>query len=151
MLFRIATFNDIPSIQHLNIMNSQDSFLFSTFLHSLEISYASSFVVQHDNLIIAYIETTLDRFNQKAHLCSICVDPEFRRLGIGRKLIQLSLEAIKIICDSNSEKIELDLYVRSSNTPAINLYHSLNFEIIEILPSYYDDNNDPAYRMTIKY
>lgn len=76
-------------------------------------------------------------------ITNVAVLPEYRRQGIGSKLIT---EMIK-----TAETLELDLLtleVRKSNTAAQNLYSKFGFEIIGERKRYYSDNGEDAYIMT---
>ncbi|MEM2756620.1 MAG: GNAT family N-acetyltransferase, partial [Candidatus Bathyarchaeia archaeon] len=81
---------------------------------------------------------------KKGHIISIAVLPEYRRKGVGRSLMINSLKGLK---EYGAEECYLE--VRVSNTPAINLYRSLNFEIIRVIKGYYLNGED-AYLMSRK-
>ena len=76
-------------------------------------------------------------------ITNVAVLPEYRRQGIGSKLIT---EMIK-----TAEALKLDLLtleVRKSNSAAQNLYAKFGFEIIGERKRYYSDNNEDAFIMT---
>ena len=64
----------------------------------------------------------------------IYVLPNSRKTGVARKLIQNFINKV------NPREITLE--VRKSNNAAINLYHSLGFEIISERKAYYSNNED---------
>jgi ribosomal-protein-alanine N-acetyltransferase len=72
----------------------------------------------------------------EAHILNLCVHPELRRLGYGRRL----LNALLFKAQDNSVK-QVFLEVRPSNRAAINLYSSAGFEEIGIRPAYYQARN----------
>ena len=72
-----------------------------------------------------------------ADIEDIAVDKEFRRKGLGDKLL---CEALKKIQDENKEKVFLE--VRGSNIPAINLYKKAGFTNLSVRKKYYDDGED---------
>jgi len=77
------------------------------------------------------------------HLLNVAVNPEFRRLGLGRRL----LEAMIIIGRrSGTESIFLE--VRPSNKAALDLYGSVGFLTAGRRPNYYEDGED-AVLMTL--
>ncbi|ADM11646.1 N-terminal acyltransferase complex subunit Ard1 [Encephalitozoon intestinalis ATCC 50506] len=145
--FRGMRFKDLLQVQQLNMRNSTENFLLGTFLSTLSASYATSFVAELDGKIIGYSEAAVFRERKKGHIYSICVDGPFRGCGIGRRLIGLSIDAIRTEM-KEKEICEIDLYVRTSNTEAIGLYKSVGFVIREKDLSYYE-GGAPAHRMSL--
>ncbi len=106
------------------------------------LKYGSAiFVAEFNGKVVGYI--TIMDLGEKAKIMSIAVKKEFRRMGIGSKLID---EAIRW-CILNDKK-GLLLEVRASNIPAQKLYKKKGFKIIGIHPSYYSDGED-AYIMLL--
>lgn len=68
----------------------------------------------------------------EAHVLNLCVHPDLRRLGYGRRLLNALLFKAE---DAGVKQVFLE--VRPSNRPAINLYLSAGFEEIGIRPAYY--------------
>ncbi|AFM98414.1 N-acetyltransferase [Encephalitozoon hellem ATCC 50504] len=135
VVFRGMRFGDLLQVQKINFRNSTENFLLCTFLNSLSMSYTTSFVAELDGQIIGYSEAVFSKDKMKGHIYSICVDGPFRRCGIGRRLINLSIDAIRI--ESQGGRCEVDLHVRASNAEAISLYRSIGFEIREASIPYY--------------
>jgi len=71
----------------------------------------------------------------------LAVDPDFRKQGIGRKLIEAIIEKLK---KEGAQKIFLKL--RAKNTVAENFYEQLGFKKSRILKKYFS-NGDDAYLM----
>ena len=71
------------------------------------------------------------------HLITIDILPEFRRTGLGSKLMQLGEEQLKI---SGVSRLILEVDVR--NEPAIGFYERLGFTTRRRLPAYYADGGD---------
>ena len=72
----------------------------------------------------------------ECHLLTLCVNPEFQRLGYGRKLFNLLLD--------RAHKLDAEicfLEVRASNEAGINLYRSLGFTQIGERKNYYPGND----------
>ena len=67
-----------------------------------------------------------------ADMMNLAVHPDYRRNGIGEKLVEeltVQLKQNKVTC--------LTLEVRASNVPAITLYHKLGFAEVGRRPNYY--------------
>lgn len=79
------------------------------------------------------------------HIATIASAPEFRRLGIGRKLMaHLLLEAQK-----EGATVSF-LEVRKSNTAARQLYRELGYQEDGVRPHYYQDNHEDAILMSLQ-
>mgnify|MGYP001772763308 CR=1 FL=1 len=103
------------------------------------------FVVARDsetNKIIGYVIGLAEHGGRVGHVISLCVDPMYRRSGLATSLMRLIEELFikRNICLARLE-------VKVSNTPAINLYKKLGYEIKGLLRKYYKDGSD-AYIMT---
>lgn len=78
------------------------------------------------------------------HITNIAVDPEWRRQGVGEKLLKGSLElAVKL----GAERLSLE--VRLSNTAAQNLYRKYGFQNGGIRRNYYTDTQEDAQVMWV--
>jgi len=81
----------------------------------------------------------------EAHIGTIAVHPEYRRRGIGRKLLQVALNEAK---ESGAEYVYLE--VRRTNLAAQSLYQNLGFKQVGVRPRYYQDNNEDALLLTLE-
>ena len=72
-----------------------------------------------------------------ANITNVAVAPDFRRSGLGEKIVQLITD---ISCENNMESITLE--VRVSNAPAIALYKKCGFEECGLRKRYYQGNED---------
>jgi ribosomal-protein-alanine N-acetyltransferase len=72
----------------------------------------------------------------EAHVLNLCVHPDIRRLGFGRRLLNALLFKAE---DMAAQKVFLE--VRPSNQAAIALYVSAGFHEIGIRPAYYQAQN----------
>lgn len=78
----------------------------------------------------------------EGHITNIAVHPEYRRMGIGKKLLE---ELINISKKSGITRITLE--VRKSNTVAQSLYIKYGFKPAGIRKEYYADNGEDAIIM----
>ncbi len=75
----------------------------------------------------------------EADMMNIAVDPNFRRQGIARKLVE------RLILELKSQgNYQLTLEVRASNAPAIGLYQAMGFVQVGKRPKYYTKPTEDA-------
>jgi ribosomal-protein-alanine N-acetyltransferase len=79
----------------------------------------------------------------EAHIGSLAVHPDYRRLGIARALLVRSLAAA-----AGRGATQATLEVRRSNLAAQALYRRFGFEVVGMRPRYYRDNQEDALLMT---
>jgi ribosomal protein S18 acetylase RimI-like enzyme len=91
-----------------------------------------------NNKILGFIITTLTNENN-THLLSFAVDPKYRRIQIGSKLIN----HVKKL-----EKKYISLHVQKINNIAVEFYKKNKFVIIKEIKDYYSTLDNPeAYLM----
>ena len=71
-------------------------------------------------------------------ILNLAVDPQFRRRGVARQLVELVLEALHGA---------LFLEVRESNHAARKMYQSLGFQVISLRKKYYNEPEESAIVM----
>jgi ribosomal-protein-alanine N-acetyltransferase len=79
----------------------------------------------------------------EAHITTFGVHPEWRRQGIGRRLL---LRLAELALDLGARRLTLE--VRVGNQAAQHLYRAFGFEIAGRRPRYYTDDNEDAFVMT---
>lgn len=103
---------------------------------SKQTSYCA--VAVEEDKVVGYIafEAVMD----EGSIVELAVDPEHRRKGVGRKLVELMLTScsgMRTVC----------LEVRASNIAAQALYRALDFRPITVRKDYYDDPREDAVIM----
>ena len=100
--------------------------------------------VFRDCLLAGYVCLVLDRGNQvigysilsvaaaEAHILNLCVDPGFRSLGYGERLLNQIIDRARY-----AEVEAIFLEVRPSNANALALYRKKGFRKIAKRPAYY--------------
>lgn len=74
-----------------------------------------------------------------ADMMNIAVSPDFRKRGIGCRLVD------ELICRLKENQVTcLTLEVRASNDPAIALYRKMGFELVGRRPNYYRNPKEDA-------
>lgn len=95
------------------------------------------------NLVVGMIVTWL--ILDEAHIATLAVHPDFRSLGIGRRLLARSLEQAR-----ERGAVSALLEVRASNLTAQALYAQFGFVVDGVRPRYYQDNHEDALLMSAK-
>ena len=72
-------------------------------------------------------------------MMNIAVSPDYRRQGIGEKLVTELVEGLKVRGNHS-----LMLEVRASNIPAQKLYEKLGFRLVGRRPRYYHNPKEDA-------
>jgi ribosomal-protein-alanine N-acetyltransferase len=89
-----------------------------------------SLVLDVDGMVSGYAIMSVAA--AEAHVLNLCVHPDVRRLGYGRRLLNALLFKAQ---DAGVQQVFLE--VRPSNHAAIGLYLSAGFREIGVRPSYY--------------
>jgi [ribosomal protein S18]-alanine N-acetyltransferase len=141
--FRPITLADIPEI--MAIERSAYTYPWSErfFRQEMQVECARSFLAEIDSRIVGYILFWL--LPDEVDIHNVAVHTEFRRRGLGRRLLQ---QAITDARDRGSSRITLE--VRTSNLPAQRLYESLGFLVTGVRKGYYSDDGEDALLMTLK-
>lgn len=105
----------------------------STFLHHLLMDPDGFLVAEEERVVVGYVIGIA--MGRKGVVVSLAVSPEFRRKGIGSRLIYEILDCLK-----STE--EVDVQVRIGNRSALNFYQSLGFKKEGIIRNYYSDGED---------
>jgi ribosomal-protein-alanine N-acetyltransferase len=79
----------------------------------------------------------------EAHITTFGVHPDFRRQGVGRRLL---LRLVDLAIELRAARLTLE--VRVSNTAAQALYRRFGFVVSATRPRYYTDDGEDAYVMT---
>jgi [ribosomal protein S18]-alanine N-acetyltransferase len=80
----------------------------------------------------------------EAHVGTIAVHPDYRKLGIGRRLLAICLAAT-----AKKGAVQALLEVRRGNDGARRMYERFGFEVVGVRPRYYRDNGEDALLMTL--
>jgi len=138
--FRIAGVTDTSIMSDLNSKNLSENYPFYYWIYQLLFS-KNSFLAFEENRLVGYIFSFLTE-QQTGTICSLVVDPDYRKLGIASKLLDLSK-------NSYTAPIKLYLHVNVNNKNAINLYIKKNYQIAKLIPNYYSNKHEDGYKMFI--
>ena len=120
---------DLPRIHRIELASYDHPWSLGNFADSLKAGY-SMWVREAEGEVIGYY--AMMAAAGEAHLLNLTIAPIWRRHGLGRDLLEHCLARA---CDHKAESLFLE--VRTSNTPAIALYHSSGFVDLAVRRGYY--------------
>lgn len=145
--YRIAVASDLNEIYELEKACFPGVHAFSKALlkYFLERTDGCTIIALDSHHLIGFIMASVDARNGIGHIDTVDVHPDYRRRGTARTLLKKMEDKMKSV---DIRKIQLE--VRTTNTPAIDLYKKNGYTIEKLLKSYYFhpylDSRD-AYRM----
>ena len=74
-----------------------------------------------------------DGVEHHGHVTAITVAPEYRRLGLARKMMKL----LELVSDDVYKGFFVDLYVRCTNDLAIDMYEGFGYSVYRRVEQYY--------------
>ncbi|KAF9490872.1 acyl-CoA N-acyltransferase [Pleurotus eryngii] len=146
--------DDLPGMQATNLQNLPENYLMKFWIYHAATWPQISFVAEDQKgRIVGYVlakidDESADKGEVHGHVNSISVLRSYRRLGLAKKLMLLSQEAMADVYKASF----VSLHVRKSNKAAIGLYRdSLGFEVVSVEQKYYGDGEDALnMRLTMK-
>ncbi|CCN82488.1 putative acetyltransferase [Vibrio nigripulchritudo SFn27] len=106
------------------------------------------YVLIDDEAPVGFIE--INRVSAtESRLCRVAVNPDIRGKGVGRKLVEFSMQQIR----QDPAVEEVSLAVFHSNTSAKRCYDSVGFEVVDKAPYFkvFDGVEWPIYQMSYKF
>ncbi|EDR00970.1 uncharacterized protein LACBIDRAFT_255052 [Laccaria bicolor S238N-H82] len=153
MNIRLARVEDLMGMQSTNLQNLPENYMMKFWIYHAMTWPQISFVAEdHKGRTVGYVLAKM--FDQEegepihGHVNSISVLRSYRRLGLAKKLMLLSQEAMANIYKASF----CSLHVRKSNKAAIALYRdTLGFEVAKVEDKYYGDGEDAlSMRLSLK-
>lgn len=129
-MIRMMERQDIEQTAFMEKLCFTDPWSESAFEYELKNPLSLWLVCEKDNQVVGYVgsQTVLP----EADIMNIAVLPEYRKQGIGEKLM---LSLASVLQERGVTSITLE--VRVSNVPAISLYEKLGFSQVGKRPGYY--------------
>ncbi|KAL0573966.1 N-terminal acetyltransferase A complex catalytic subunit ard1 [Marasmius crinis-equi] len=150
MNVRRAKVEDLMGMQACNLQNLPENYTMRYYLYHILTWPSLSYVAEDGGRIVGYIlakmeEEPADGENPHGHVTSISVLRSYRRLGLAKKLMIQSQEAMATVYRAAF----VSLHVRKSNRAALSLYRdTLGFAVKDVEKGYYADGED-AYAMQL--
>lgn len=167
---RKATVNDMICMQNANLHNLPENYMLKYYMYHILSWPEASFVATTTDVdeddddeetkldpyylapgekLVGYVLAKMNDDPEQqdqapnGHVTSLSVMRTYRRMGIAEKLMRQALFALREVHGAQF----VSLHVRQSNRAALHLYaHTLEFEVLNVEKSYYQDGED-AYAM----
>ena len=142
MIIRKFTPNDLKRIYEIERMSFTQSYGIDMFQQLYEMG-VGFLVAEDEGYVIGYVIFWI-KYENQGHIISIAVDKNYRRSGVGIKLL---VKAIAILSLLKLDTIYLE--VNENNVGAVDFYKNFSFKIDRVVPGYYE-NGDRAILMYLK-
>ena len=140
---RKMTLEDIPAVVALDQTSFSLPWPERSFRYEVaENPAARCWVTEIDQRLAAMLVGWL--LVDEIHIATIATHPDFRRQGIGRRLLA---HALQRAMDEGAQSSFLE--VRASNLAAQELYRQFGYEATGLRKRYYKDNDEDAILMTL--
>ena len=143
LIIRKMALEDVPSVIDLDRKSFNLPWPERSFRFELTANPASRcWVADLDGKIVGMIVVWL--IMEEAHVATLATHPDFRRRGIGTKLLS---HALRQMIDEGARSSFLE--VRESNFSAQEMYRKFGYEASDRRLRYYKDNNEDAILMNL--
>lgn len=143
LIIRKMTLEDVPGVIELDQKSFSLPWPERSFRFELSANPASrSWVAELDGKIVGMIVVWL--VLEEAHVATLATHPDYRRQGIGTKILS---HALLHLMEEGAHSSFLE--VRESNLSAQNMYRKFGYETTGRRPRYYKDNNEDAILMNL--
>lgn len=100
------------------------------------------FTLTANQAVIGYVGVAINQHQRDMHITNIGITPAYQGHGIGTRCIQ-ELQQIA----RQADLLTMSLEVKRDNERAINLYQTLQFELLRVRRHYYQDDGADAWEM----
>lgn len=135
---RPLTYPDLPRVMAIERRSFPTTWSLSMFVLELSKPSGICLAATRGSTLLGYLICA--RYAEAYHLMNVAVDPDHRRQGVARALIDAMLER-------TGEEASVTLEVRPSNVGAIALYESYGFRGVGTRRRYYQDTGEDAIIM----
>jgi len=133
---------DVDAALEIDLLSFPSAWARLSYLRDLVNPNCCYLVVEREGRIIAYAGMWVVK--EDSHLTTVAVHPEFRREGLGRRLLE---EMIRAALERGAQRMSLE--VRPGNFSARRLYESCGFIPVGEIRHYYLDTDDDALVMSL--
>jgi ribosomal-protein-alanine N-acetyltransferase len=143
VILRKMTLDDVEQVIAIDQMSFSLPWPISSFRFELTENLASRcWVADLDGRVVGMVVAWL--IVDEIHVATIAIHPDFRKQGIGEKLLSFTLQSAK-----DEGALTSFLEVREGNTAAIMMYRKFGYVESGRREGYYKDNGEDAILMTL--
>lgn len=148
LTIRPMVLEDLPAVQEIDRLSFTLPWPASSFRYELlendrsQLWVAEALHPNGQKTIIGAIVVWL--VVDEAHIATLAVHPEYRQMGIGKRLLITALRAAQ---QAGMQIATLE--VRAGNLAAQALYQQFGFQVVGKRSAYYQDNHEDALIMTL--
>jgi [ribosomal protein S18]-alanine N-acetyltransferase len=141
---RRMTLEDVPAVHEIDTLSftlpwPERSFRFELTENPVSRSWVAEFNGRIATMLVLWLIV------DEAHIATLATHPDFRRQGIGERLM------IAALLSARAEgAARAFLEVRAGNAGALALYKKYGFVLAGLRPRYYKDNNEDAILMNLE-
>lgn len=129
---------DMPEVLAIENTSFEEPLSEDDFIRCLRQRNCIGFVAEHEDKIVGFMIYELHR--KMIYLLNVAVHTEYRRQGIGHKMLA-KLDS-KLSKDRGSR---IESHVRDSNVPAHLWLRDFGFQAVSVVRDYYENTTDDAY------
>ncbi|MBA4371615.1 MAG: ribosomal-protein-alanine N-acetyltransferase [Thermodesulfovibrio sp.] len=144
LIINRMTDEDIPEVLAIETASFTVPWSETLFMNELRSPLARPVVARHNNRIAGYLCSSL--VLDEGHILDVAVHPSGRRQGLGRRLLQETLDHL----GQQGCRIVF-LEVRASHTGVIGFYEQAGFRVIQTRKCYYVSPIDDAAIMELRF
>ncbi len=138
LTIRRLSYADLPQVIAIERRAFPTPWSLAMFVLELSKSSGVCLAATLDGRVAGYV--VCSRYADVWHVMNVAVDPDHRRRGLGRALLEHLLAEV-------GEDAAMTLEVRRTNASAMRLYERLGFRAAGIRRRYYQDNGEDALVM----
>jgi [ribosomal protein S18]-alanine N-acetyltransferase len=144
LAIRQMTLEDVPTVHEIDTLSFSLPWPEHSFRFELtENPVSRNWVAESEGRIAAMLVLWL--IVDEAHIATLATHPDFRRKGIGERLMIAALVSAR-----NEGATRVFLEVRAGNAGALALYKKYGFVVAGVRQRYYKDNNEDAILMDLE-
>jgi len=146
---RAMTLADVPRVREIDVLSfampwSERSYRFEVVENLNSSSWVAEAKFSDEHLeVVGMIVNWI--ILDEIHIATIAVDPDFRQMGIGRRLLAQGL-----LAGQKAGARVAFLEVRRGNLAAKTMYENFGFVVTGVRPHYYQDNHEDALLMNLE-
>ena len=131
---------DMPEVLQIEKASFEFPWYEDDFIRCLRQRNCIGMVAEQGERVVGFMIYELHK--SRLHVLNFAVAPEFRRLDVGRQMIEKLVSKL-----SSQRRTRISLEVRETNLPAQLFFKEAGFRATAVLRDFYDDSTEDAYVM----